>query len=169
MTGQMPDREKAGTSSGPIAAQKLPRARSARANMSVAGRQLTQLVAADDVESNARLGAMVAAGLPLEVLNSRKDMMDLMVVSGVIPRKTLEDARKRKVGVLTAANSERVVRAMRLSEKAKAALGEKTAEGWMKKSNQNFDGKSAMQMAKTESGARAVEQFLLRLAHGFNA
>jgi putative toxin-antitoxin system antitoxin component (TIGR02293 family) len=130
--------------------------------------ELKQLVRSDDVASNARLSEIVDEGISLRNSGVEPAFLELVVSSGIVPRKTMEDAIKRKKGHLTPGNSERVVRAIRLAEKAKAALGEQAAD-WMVRPNRNFAGKSPMQMAKTESGARAVEQFLMRLVHGFNA
>lgn len=127
------------------------------------------LVLSDNIESNIVLSVEVTAGLPASIVEGQPLLKEALLSSGVIPRKTLEDALKSPSKKLTPANSERVIRVMRLIEKAKLSLGDDAAAVWMQKSNKNFNGLSAMQMAKTESGARAVEQFLLRIAHGFNA
>ncbi|MCB1385912.1 MAG: DUF2384 domain-containing protein [Nitratireductor sp.] len=130
---------------------------------------LKDLVESDDVESNARLDDLVRAGLPIELMERADELIQLMINAGVLPRKTVEDARKSKSGVLSPANSERIVRVVRMVQQATNALGEARAVDWLQKPNRRFGGESAIQMAKTESGARAVEQFLLQLMHGFAA
>jgi putative toxin-antitoxin system antitoxin component (TIGR02293 family) len=130
---------------------------------------VSTLIATDSIESNSTLDDLVKDGLPLEMLDKAKDLIQLMVEFGVLPRKTIEDAKKSKKVKLSTVNSERIVRMVRMLDQTAKALGQERALEWIKKPNKNFGGNSAIEMAKTESGARAVEHFLRQLSHGFAA
>tara|TARA_R110002126_G_scaffold62331_1_gene160557 strand:- start:2541 stop:3137 length:597 start_codon:yes stop_codon:yes gene_type:complete len=123
----------------------------------------------DSVEDNVTLGAAINQGMPKSIINQQAGLIKLMIIAGVLPRSTLDDAKKSKKDTLSPANSERIVRAMRMRMQIVDALGEDRADAWLEKPNKNFGGQSAIGLAKTEAGARAVEQFLLQLTHGFNA
>jgi putative toxin-antitoxin system antitoxin component (TIGR02293 family) len=123
----------------------------------------------DSVEDNVTLGAAINRGMPKSIMKEQAALIKFMMTAGVLPRSTLDDAKKSKKDTLSPANSERIVRAMRMRKQIVDALGEDRADAWLEKPNKNFGGQSAIELAKTEAGARAVEQFLLQLTHGFNA
>ena len=111
---------------------------------------LTKLVKTDDVKSNSQLDDLVRDGLPTDLVDRAEELIRLMTDAGVLPRKTIEDARKSKKGKLSPGISERVVRVVRMVQQSINALGEERALNWMQKSNKNFGGASAIEMAKTE-------------------
>ncbi len=133
------------------------------------GENVVSLILADSIEANVNLGQAIRNGVSKSIIEERPALIKSMVDGGVLPRSTVEDAKKSQKNTLSPTNSERIVRVLRMRNQVSDALGESRADGWMDKPNRNFGGNSAIQMAKTEAGARAVEQFLLQLSHGFNA
>ncbi|WP_306257657.1 MbcA/ParS/Xre antitoxin family protein [Pararhizobium sp. IMCC21322] len=133
------------------------------------GENVISLILTDSIEANVNLGQAIRNGVTKSIIEERPALIKSMVEGGVLPRSTVEDAKKSQKDTLSPTNSERIVRVLRMRKQASDALGENRADGWMDKPNRNFGGSSAIQMAKTEAGARAVEQFLLQLTHGFNA
>lgn len=153
--------------------RRIPRTKPLRTHMEYSPGRLMEMIdsylADDTIQGNAELYQISTSGIPVKALKQRGKITSMMVEDNVIPRKTLEDAESKPDGILSPRNSEKFIRVLRLEQKAKETLGEKVATSWLKKPNKNFNGLSAMEMAKSESGARAVEQFLGRLAYGFNA
>lgn len=133
------------------------------------GENVVSLILTDSIEANVNLGQAIRNGVSKSIIEERPALIKSMVEGGVLPRSTVEDAKKSQKNTLSPTNSERIVRVLRMRNQASEALGENRADRWMDKPNRNFGGNSAIQMAKTEAGARAVEQFLLQLSHGFNA
>lgn len=83
-----------------------------------------------------------------------------------IPRRTL--ARRKRQGKLTSQESERLYRLAVLFEKA-ADLFEgdvAAAREWLQSPAKAFAGRTPLQMAETEVGAREVENLIGRLEHG---
>jgi putative toxin-antitoxin system antitoxin component (TIGR02293 family) len=75
--------------------------------------------------------------------------------------------RREKDARLDPATSERLVRLARLYAKAQGTIGEADlARQWMQTPRTAFAGKTPLQMAETELGAREVEDLLLRTEHG---
>jgi len=132
------------------------------------GENVVSLILTDSIEANVNLGQAIRNGVSKSIIEERPALIKSMVEGGVLPRSTVEDAKKSQKNTLSPTNSERIVRVLRMRNQASDALGENRADGWIDKPNRNFGGNSAIQMAKTEAGARAVEQFLLQLSHGFN-
>jgi putative toxin-antitoxin system antitoxin component (TIGR02293 family) len=88
----------------------------------------------------------------------------LASLAGIAPR-TLD--RRKKDGRLQTAESERVLRLVSLFDKAVSVLGDvDTARGWFKQPLHALGGRSPMEYADTEIGAREVEDLLGRLEHG---
>ncbi|HWE84292.1 MAG TPA: antitoxin Xre/MbcA/ParS toxin-binding domain-containing protein [Terracidiphilus sp.] len=112
----------------------------------------------------------IEQGLPMRALESLALGlgMGLPEVAGHvgIPARTL--ARRKTAGRLSPEESERVVRVARLFEKA-VALFDGDGDGarqWMHQPKQALAGQRPIDYARTEIGAREVENLLGRIEHG---
>jgi putative toxin-antitoxin system antitoxin component (TIGR02293 family) len=83
-----------------------------------------------------------------------------------LPPRTL--ARRKSGGVLTSAESERLLRLARLFEQAVTVFeGDAPAAGkWLQEPVLGLGNRTPLQLAETEIGARAVEDLLGRLEYG---
>ncbi|MCI4679843.1 DUF2384 domain-containing protein [Rhodoblastus acidophilus] len=86
----------------------------------------------------------------------------------VLPRKTL--ANRRKVGALTADQSDRLLRVARVIAAAEEVFGNaEKAHVWLRRPTTALDGEPPLDLLDTEEGAREVETLLTRIAHGIAA
>jgi putative toxin-antitoxin system antitoxin component (TIGR02293 family) len=109
------------------------------------------------------------AGLQMEAFHGLQSALHLSAgeLAGVIglPPRTL--ARRKKQGRLSPEESERLVRVARLLEVAAEVLGNiDDASRWMKERRPALGGRTPLERAETEVGAREVEDLLGRVAHG---
>jgi putative toxin-antitoxin system antitoxin component (TIGR02293 family) len=75
--------------------------------------------------------------------------------------------RKAKGQPLTVAESDRVVRLMRIQALAEDVFGDvEKANRWLRQSLAILDGKPPLEVARTESSARVVEQMLAKIDWG---
>ena len=83
-----------------------------------------------------------------------------------IPRQTF--ARRKLAGRLNPAESDRVARFRKLSERAAMLLGgdHDAAVAWLKTPLAIFDGETPLMRATTELGAEQVSDLILQLEHG---
>jgi len=82
-----------------------------------------------------------------------------------LPKRTM--ARRRAAGVLSAAESERVVRLARAYARALDVLGDAAkARRWLRAPNRGLGGEAPIDLVETDVGARAVEDVLGRIEHG---
>jgi putative toxin-antitoxin system antitoxin component (TIGR02293 family) len=83
-----------------------------------------------------------------------------------IPRQTF--ARRKLAGRLNSAESDRVVRFRKLSERAATLLSgdPEAAVAWLKTPLATFDGETPLTRAMTELGAEQVNDLILQLEHG---
>lgn len=82
-----------------------------------------------------------------------------------IPSRTL--ARRKQEGRLQKYESERLYRVSRLFEKAAAVFeGEQPARDWFHAPQKALGGRTPLEFADTEPGAREVENLLGRIEHG---
>jgi putative toxin-antitoxin system antitoxin component (TIGR02293 family) len=124
------------------------------------------------VESDFDLAEAVEGGLPIAAIESV--IRDGTFSAGeiyelVLPRRTLTH-RKEKQQPLTAEESDRLTRAVRLAAHAEEAIGnaEKAAR-WLRKPNRALLGKRPLDLLESDVGARIVEQVLGRIEHGLGA
>ncbi len=120
---------------------------------------------------------------PLEVVRSIREglpvsTVDFMLASGrlsateldqiVLPRKTL--ANRRKLGTLTAEQSDRLMRVARQLDAAEEAFGsrEKAAD-WLRRPTSALENERPLDLLDTDEGARQVENLLGRISHGIAA
>jgi putative toxin-antitoxin system antitoxin component (TIGR02293 family) len=111
----------------------------------------------------------VRTGLPfsaLEAIASRFDLgsQDLLRILR-LPERTL--ARRRKARVLSAEESDRLVRLGRIAALAEETLGNVVkASGWLRRPNPVLGDTAPILWLDTDVGAREVEEVLIRIAHG---
>jgi putative toxin-antitoxin system antitoxin component (TIGR02293 family) len=112
---------------------------------------------------------VIKDGLPVrsfEELQSDIDVSTEKLTEVVnIPSRTL--ARRKKEGKLQQYESERLLRIGLLFERAKEVLGgTEQARTWFKSPKKALGGKTPLDYADTEPGAREVENLLGRIEHG---
>lgn len=120
------------------------------------------------VSSEADLVKIVEAGLPVRVMDKLKQggRFTDKELRNVIPPRTLRHRRDKRER-LTAEESDRAVRLLRVQALADAAFGDaEKADKWLRRASAVFDGKTAIETANTEAGARTVETALAKIAWG---
>jgi putative toxin-antitoxin system antitoxin component (TIGR02293 family) len=116
------------------------------------------------------LAALVEKGIPVQMFRGLSAKLNLAptvlaVMVGFAPR----TAARRLSGNarLKPTETERTVRIARLLYKAEDLFGgREEASAWFNRPLDAFNGKSPLEMCRTEPGARAVEQTLGRIEHG---
>lgn len=115
--------------------------------------------------------AAVRAGLPASAVQYVVDAgrMSLMEVDfAVMPRKTL--SRRKKAGMLTAEQSDRLVRVAKIIALAEEVFGSQEKAGiWLRRETSPLGGVSPMSLLDTTEGAAQVEHLLNRIAYGIAA
>ncbi len=124
-----------------------------------------------EVRSGFDLARAVRRGLPVGAAQYVLDSGRLTAAEMdkvVLPRKTL--ANRRKIGALTAEQSNRLIRAARLLAGAEETFGSSEKAGlWLRRPTQALAGERPLDLLDTEEGAREVEVVLGRIGHGIAA
>jgi putative toxin-antitoxin system antitoxin component (TIGR02293 family) len=123
------------------------------------------------LRSDHDLARLVHERLPLASLESlsHHGMSDEEIYSFIVPRRTLAHRKTRRES-LTHDESDRAVRMARITSLAEEVFGDDAkASRWLRKAKSRFDGRSPLEMLRTEAGARLVEEMLLQLDYGFVA
>lgn len=121
-----------------------------------------------DVRSDLELARAIHGGLPTRAVDEVLDSG--LLTAGelyelVIPRRTLTHRRKQKT--LTAEQSDRLARVVRLMTRAEEALDDRDrAARWLRRPNRALRGGSPIDLLDSDIGARTVEKLLLRIEHG---
>lgn len=114
----------------------------------------------------------VEAGVPVGTLTSfvaASGMQFRDIYEVVIPARTLKHRRSRKES-LTSDESDKFVRLIRVYDQAVRVLGDKDkALYWLSESKRRFDGRTPIQMLRTDLGGRMVEEMLGQIEHGMFA
>jgi len=85
-----------------------------------------------------------------------------------LPRKTL--AHRRTIGQLTAEQSDRLVRILRVIETAEVTFGDPAkAHIWLRRPTTALGDHAPLDLLDTDIGAREVETLLTSIAHGIAA
>jgi putative toxin-antitoxin system antitoxin component (TIGR02293 family) len=111
----------------------------------------------------------IERGLPLSTLEefsaySGIAVKDLLEV--VIPARTLKHRRQRQEA-LNLDESDRLARVARMYELAVKVYGDRDdGRKWLCGEKSRFDGKTVLEMLWTETGERAVEEFLYQIDEG---
>jgi len=123
------------------------------------------------IRSGRDLIAAVRRGLPVRavehVLDSgRMTLAELDLV--VLPRKTL--SHRRKIGTLTADQSDRLMRAARVIAAAEDTFGsQQKAATWLRRPTTALGDETPLSLLDTSEGALQVENLLGRISHGIAA
>lgn len=84
----------------------------------------------------------------------------------VIPLRTLQHRRSRREK-LTVEESDRVLRVARLLSQAESVYGSRErALAWLRRSSSRFRGRTPLEMLKTDTGSRIVEELLVQIDEG---
>ncbi|MGH7481836.1 MAG: type II RES/Xre toxin-antitoxin system antitoxin [Longimicrobiales bacterium] len=87
----------------------------------------------------------------------------------VVPRRTLAH-RKGRGQALTAKQSDRLTRVVRMAARAAEAISDpQKAARWLRKPNRTLQGKRPLDLLESDVGARMVEQLLGHIEHGLVA
>lgn len=122
----------------------------------------------EDISSEADLARLVRRGIRLGVLGhvqkagfSRQEIEHL-----VIPARTWRH-RKTRREPLSTEESDRVVRLTRIQALAEDVFGDADkANRWLREKLGILDGKSPLEVARTDAGARLIEQLLAKMDWG---
>lgn len=113
----------------------------------------------------------VREGLPARVLDEAIDSGRLTAAELdrlAIPRKTA--AHRRKLGSLSAEQSDRLLRVLRVIDEAERAFANRDkAHRWLRRPTAVLGGRAPLDLLDTDIGARHVEHLLGRMAHGLAA
>lgn len=120
------------------------------------------------VTSEADLARLVHGRIPLRALIyvRRGGFSDQEIGRFIIPERT-QRHRKAKRQPLTVEESDRVVRLTRIQALTEDVFGDaQKANQWLRENLAILDGKPPLEIARTESGARVVEQLLAKIDWG---
>jgi putative toxin-antitoxin system antitoxin component (TIGR02293 family) len=134
-------------------------------------RRIETKLGVSPLRSDRDLARLVEERLPLTAIESLsgQGMSDEEIYSFIVPRRTLVH-RKNRHEPLTHDESDRAVRLARMTSLAEEVFGDDAkAARWLRKAKTRFEGRSPLEMLRTEAGARLVEEMLLQLDYGFAA
>jgi putative toxin-antitoxin system antitoxin component (TIGR02293 family) len=121
-----------------------------------------------DVSSEADLARLVHRGIRLAVLShvQRAGFSKQEIERFIIPARTWRH-RKAKKECLSVEESDRVVRLARIQAMAEDVFGDvEKAARWLREGLGILDHKPPLEVARTESGARLIEQILAKIDWG---
>ena len=134
-------------------------------------RRIENKLGISPLHSDRDLARLVEERLPLAAVESLSShgISDAEIYSFIVPRRTLVH-RKSRHESLTHDESDRAVRIARITSLAEEVFGDDAkASRWLRKAKTRFEGRSPLEMLRTEAGARLVEEMLLQLDYGFAA
>lgn len=115
---------------------------------------------------------MVESGVSLNALNdfvAASGMQFRDIYEVVIPARTLKHRKARKEN-LTADESDKLARVIRIFDHAVSVLGDKEkALHWLNEPKRRFAGRTPIQMLRTELGGRMAEELLGQIEYGMFA
>lgn len=123
------------------------------------------------LRSDHDMARLVDERLPLGVVDSltSNGVSQEEIYSLIVPRRTLVH-RKTRSERLSHDESDRAVRLARITSLAEEVFGDEAKAGrWLRKPKTRFDGRAPLDLLRTESGARLVEEMLLQLDYGMVA
>jgi putative toxin-antitoxin system antitoxin component (TIGR02293 family) len=122
----------------------------------------------EEIASEADLARIVARRIPLRALAyiKRNGFSEQEVADYVIPPRTRRHRKLRRER-LTVDESDRLVRLTRIQAMAEDVFGNaEKANGWLREGLGILDGRAPLDVARTDSGARVVEQILAKIDWG---
>ena len=144
---------------------------SQRREPSVFYRRMERKLGTGTLTSDSDLARLVEERLPLLSIESLTShgLSDEEIYTYIVPRRTLVH-RKSKREPLTHDESDRAVRIARITSLAEEVFGDDAKAGrWLRKIKERFDGRTPLEVSRTEAGARLVEEMLLQLDYGIFA
>jgi putative toxin-antitoxin system antitoxin component (TIGR02293 family) len=123
------------------------------------------------LRSDRDIARLVEDRLPLTTVDSLTShgITDQEIYAFILPRRTLVH-RKSRSEPLTHDESDRAVRIARITSLAEEVFGDDAkAARWLRKPKSRFEQRTPLEVARTEAGARLVEEMLLQLDYGFAA
>ena len=142
-----------------------------RREPSVFYRRMERKLGTGTLSSDSDLARLVEERLPLLSIESLTShgLSDEEIYTYIVPRRTLVH-RKSKREPLTHDESDRAVRIARITSLAEEVFGDDAKAGrWLRKIKERFDGRTPLEVSRTEAGARLVEEMLLQLDYGIFA
>lgn len=127
----------------------------------------------DAVSLDSRIGseldlvALVETGLPAGAADALAELglLSDAELGEIIPLRTLQHARKK--GTLSAEQSDRVVRAIGILQRAHEVFGDSMkANRWLRRPSRPLGGKTPLSLLRTSSGSELVASLLDRIAYG---
>ena len=134
-------------------------------------RRIQRKLGAKDLRSDEDIARIVEERLPLSSVESLTStgLTDDEIYRYIVPRRTLVH-RRSKHEPLTHEESDRAVRIARIASLAEEVFGnDAKAARWLRKPKQRFEGRTPLEVLRTEAGGRLVEEMLLQLDYGFAA
>jgi putative toxin-antitoxin system antitoxin component (TIGR02293 family) len=122
----------------------------------------------EEIGSEADLARVVARRIPLRALAhfTRSGFSEQEVAEYVIPPRTRRHRKVRREP-LTVDESDRLVRLTRIQAVAEDVFGDaEKANRWLRESLGILDDRSPLEVARTDSGARLIEQILAKIDWG---
>ena len=134
-------------------------------------RRIQRKLGTKNLTSDQDLAYLVEQRLPLSSVESLTShgLSDDEIYKYVVPRRTLVHRRSKREP-LTHDESDRAVRIARITSLAEEIFGDDAKAGrWLRKPKDRFEGRTPMEVLRTEAGARLVEEMLLQLDYGIFA
>jgi putative toxin-antitoxin system antitoxin component (TIGR02293 family) len=125
-------------------------------------------VLGDEVASDADLARLVRRQIPLRALTylKRGGFSDREIWRFIIAERT-QRHRKARREPLSIEESDRLVRLARVQALAEDVFGEpEKANRWLREGLGILDGKTPLEVAQTDAGARVIEQLLAKIDWG---
>jgi|SRR5438270_74183 len=123
------------------------------------------------LKSEADLVALVEERIPVSAVFSliKHGILENEIYSVIVPRRTLQHRRARKEK-LSREESDRAVRLARLVTLTESIFGNQSSGmHWLRLPKKRFRGRTPMEMMKTETGSRLVEETLYQIDEGMAA
>jgi putative toxin-antitoxin system antitoxin component (TIGR02293 family) len=124
-----------------------------------------------EISSEADLARVISRRIPLKALHymKRSGFSEREIERYIIPARTRRHRQGRNEP-LTVDESDRLVRLTRIQALAEDVFGNaEKANTWLREGLGILDGKTPLEIAQTESGARVVEQILAKIDWGASA
>jgi len=136
--------------------------------MSVLHQQIGEWLGLPAPKTEQQMLEMVEHQLPTSAIN-RLVTLGLTrpeVDALVIPLRTLQHRRSRREK-LTVEESDRVLRVARLLAKAEAVYeSRERALAWLRRANPRLNNRTPLEMSRTDTGSRIVEELLVQIDEG---
>lgn len=138
---------------------------------SVLYRRIGEKLGSEHLRTDRDLARLVENRLPLTAVESLAlhGISDAEIYACILPRRTLVHRRSKREP-LNHEESDRAVRLARIASHAEEVFSDiAKAARWLRKPKQRFEGRTPMEVLRTEAGARLVEEMLFQMDYGFFA